>query len=328
MTLFADATPLAAGPTRLRWTTAAADGHKVNGSIQFVVSGEAAQAWSPTAAAPIGEPGTESAKPVAAPAEWSDVEEPAGRRLVPILVSGAGSLFLLTLTGLLFFLATTRDPEEFDQTLEATTVRAALFLASLAAAMLMIEVIVWTRDVSVGGADGVFAALDTATGRAGLGRAILAFAALVAVQFTGGRGLGAVVLAVLAVVAGSTAGHPASFSPAISMPANAIHQVAAAVWAGGLVYLVLVCGTARTESSGADVRVRRTARVRRRGRRDHRSGRERRIADLAVSARSGGPDRDAIRATHPGKDGGPARARRIRGVSPVPPDAGARRRGR
>ena len=250
MTLLADAMPLAAGPARLRWTTAAADGHKVNGSIQFVVSGEAAQAWSPTAAAPIGEPGAESAEPVAAPAEWSDVVEPAGRRLVPILVSGAGSLFLLTLTGLLFFLATTREPMGPDPKLQATTVRAALFLASLAAAMLMIEVIVWARDVSAGGADGVFAAMGTATGRAGLARAIFAFAALVALQFTGGRGRGAVVLAVLAVLAGSTAGHPASFSPAISMPANAIHQVAAAVWAGGLVYLVLVCGAARTESSG------------------------------------------------------------------------------
>jgi putative copper export protein len=34
------------------------------------------------------------------------------------------------------------------------------------------------------------------------------------------------------------------------MPTNAIHQVAVAVWAGGLVYLVLVCGAPRTESSG------------------------------------------------------------------------------
>lgn len=250
MTLLADAVPLPAGPTRLRWTTAAADGHRVNGSFTFTVSAEAARAWAPATGAsatpsdsptPVETAMDPAEEPMPVQPQWADDEEPEGRRIVPILVSGAGSLFLLTLGGLLFFLVTARAPETLEPPRDMIAFRGALFLAALAAAILMIDVIVWARDVTDGGAGDLLAAFSTGYGRAGLARAVFAFAALVVIRLKGAESAAAAGLAFLAILAGSAAGHPAAFTPAIAVPANALHQVAAAVWAGGLAYLVVAC---------------------------------------------------------------------------------------
>jgi putative copper resistance protein D len=53
----------------------------------------------------------------------------------------------------------------------------------------------------------------------------------------------AAVPALLAVGLGGMAGHPASYTPLVASPLGAIHSIAAAVWVGGLLFLVTELGS-------------------------------------------------------------------------------------
>jgi len=70
--------------------------------------------------------------------------------------------------------------------------------------------------------------------------AILQLALIAGALFSFRRsGRGAAVCALVALVVGAASGHTAAFSPWLTVPVNAVHQGAVAIWLGGLLLLVL-----------------------------------------------------------------------------------------
>ena len=226
--LVGDAPPAVNGAQRLFGRTVSADGHQVSGEIPFVA--EVPGLAAPSAAGQP-EPDPAIAQDTAAAAAPPDAE--GGLSPLRLALRGVGMFCLLGFAGLLWFGSGTTLLDE------PRTHHAASLLGLGATTLLPADVLLWLIDLrppgaSIGEVLGVVA--GGRTGLAELGRPILAAAAFL--LFTGTRAvqLGALI-AMLAVVVGAIGGHQATIAPLVSLPANALHLGAAAVWTGGVLLL-------------------------------------------------------------------------------------------
>ena len=228
------------GRYSIEWSTVSVDGHRVRGTIEFVVVEE--EEAAPSTA------GTRS--PTADPATTTDptaIEESASAPpLRRTLFRGFGLACLLASAGVLWFAGGSglvREP---------SVLRAAAASALLATVLLGLDYLDWLLDVrptDLGLFAGFSAAIRTRIGIVEGSRVLL-----VALTFflAGGARAGRVagLLAMLAVVVGAAAGHPATIEPALALPANALHLGAAAIWLGGVLLLAVLPDHPETPRGG------------------------------------------------------------------------------
>ena len=220
----------------VRWKTVSADGHPVSGEFGFTLSGipagttEAAGTGVPTDAAEV----VERADADQARAEFREPE--AAVALTPsaaaVLPAGLGLLFLLGFAGLLW------HSGSLPLLAEPRVGRAVSALGWGALLLLAADLVrwIWTVVPAGTGFAGLTAALSTGTGLVGVSTIALVGLAL-ALLYRNGRA--AAGLALASVLVGAAAGHTATVSPLILMPANALHLGAVSIWLGGLLLLVL-----------------------------------------------------------------------------------------
>ncbi|MEP6732830.1 MAG: copper resistance protein CopC [bacterium] len=216
---------LAPGSYRLRWRVVSADGHPVEGSFTFSVGVESAAAMAP---------------PVPLPAdEESIVWGPSvgGAPLIPAALRGVALGTLMALAGVLSFIAW---PRSTDRVVSRRANRVAMVCAVAAPLLLVLHFGAWAMNADAAhqlSSESLSAALATSVGRVELWRTGLALVALWAVALARRPGL-ALPFAVAALVVSGATGHAAAISPLYATPAKALHLVAAALWAGGLLWLL------------------------------------------------------------------------------------------
>lgn len=210
------------GAYRVTWSVLSADGHRVEGSFVFwLLTGEAGASAT---AAPPPPPGS-----APGPA-WE------GARRVPVLLSalrGAADFALLAFSGILLFLAWPGAGRP------KATRRIGTAGAFVATALLLLHALAWAgHTASPGTPVPEWLALfgETLPGRVVATRLALVFLALWALALARRHGL-ALLFAWAAVVTGAGLGHAAVVEPLWSVPAKAVHLLAASVWLGGLVFL-------------------------------------------------------------------------------------------
>ncbi|HUP00915.1 MAG TPA: copper resistance protein CopC [Gemmatimonadota bacterium] len=220
--------PLRPGAYRVHWRVLSADGHPIEGSYVFWIAAE-----SGTAAADTSAPQLPSGS-ATDPAAEDRGGMASGSRLAGAL-RGLSDGALMALAGLLAFVAWI-VPEGSRRAYGATV--ALSFLAPL---LLAAHLVAWLLYVSPDGTlerEVAAFALSTTTGRIDAAR--LGLAALAAVILISSRRAGpAAALALLAVAATGAVGHTLTTAPLLTIPFKAIHVVAAALWLGGLLTLIL-----------------------------------------------------------------------------------------
>lgn len=241
------------GSYTVRWRTAGADGHVLEGSYSFTLTGDAA-AWQEQAgAAPPGEPAA------AAPAHDHADDVAYDDAGTPLDVRGAAArwlhfLALLLLAGALAFRALLLPRLPAEPTLRAEMQRSAWRGVAFAALLLVAAAVLrlWAQSAALHGADrawdGQLLSLmlsDTNWGRAWLAQALLLAllgAAIVAARPP--RDRGALLLAVPAVLGlaaiPALTGHAAGAERAVFVVLNdALHVLAAGAWLGTLAVIVV-----------------------------------------------------------------------------------------
>lgn len=232
--LLADPPAFAEGVHVLLWSTVSADGHPARGEIRFTMA--------TTAGTPDAEERTEAgteidargalevegARPPTLPADAAEPAPPIGRTLL----GGLGLACLLGFAGLLWHAGGTL--------LSGTALRRSCRILGWAALVLLsLELGAWLLEVDAVGAGtgGWWAGLSARTGTVSAIRLALLLAAILAL---GRRGRVSAILGLAALLAGAAAGHAAGTSPWITVPSNAVHLGAAAIWLGGLLLIVLL----------------------------------------------------------------------------------------
>lgn len=214
--------PLTVGGYRIVWHVVSADGHPVGGSFVFSIGARAAlpppevaederslnRAWGPTAAA--------------AP-------------LVPAFLRGVAIGVAMAFAGVLFF-AALPGPEA------AVIVgdRMARALAGATPLLLGLHALAWSVNAAPDHrvtTDSVTSAIGSTVGQVELWRLGLSLLALWALWLVRRPRL-ALFFATGAVALSGATGHSAAMSPAIAVPARALHLLAASAWLGGLLWLV------------------------------------------------------------------------------------------
>lgn len=230
------------GGYRLEWRVISGDGHPISGDFVFYVGGragaEAAALSPPPPRSAAGPRGHEGHGPTGGP--------PAAGLAATRVGSDVAALLL---AGLLFFGA-------WGAT--SPSARTAAVTRALAlAAPLLVGAYAWIWTGTVSEVDASVAERSSALTSLFTGRALLAELALVLLVpwalLLARRAKLATVFAALALVGGAFAGHPASYTPALAIPANAIHQLGAAAWTGGLLFLVTEAGAPRFAESARRV---------------------------------------------------------------------------
>lgn len=224
--LVADTPPLEQGEHLVRWRTVSPDGHPVDGEFRFTLAG-----------APQSDGRLPDDSAVASPRIETDPGTSVGSTtqtpaLGAALIAGLGLACLLGFAGLLWFcgaLPLLREPR-------IRTFCLALGWAALG--FLAVDLIEWVRQVAPSGMGlaGVQAALGSRTGVVAILQLVLIAGALFTFRQSG---RGAAVIALVALLVGAASGHTAAISPWLTIPANAVHQGAVAIWLGGLLLLVL-----------------------------------------------------------------------------------------
>lgn len=219
--------PLAPGSYRVIWRVVSVDGHVVGGSFVFAVGTRAADTT------------------VAAAAVGSDVAGSSGIGAVGPTVAGAPLLAaivralavgcLLTFGGLLLLITWPGSEPR------AVATRLVRWLATGAAVLLLAHLCLWLADTAPGNrvdAAWMQSALATPTGTAELVRCGLVLLSLWALVLARQPRL-ALAFALGAIVASAFVGHAAAIQPTWALPAKAVHLLAAAVWLGGLAWLLI-----------------------------------------------------------------------------------------
>ncbi len=230
-TLHADVPRLETGAHVLRWRTVSLDGHPVGGEIPFSVAAEATPsigADSGTEVHPVAE-----AAPSSSNGGETAYAPGASVGTLSALLGGLGMACLLAFAGLLWHAGAT---SLFD---EPSIRKPTTALGWTAFGLFAIGIGWWLRQVGVpgDGLAGLWKGLASRTGAVAGLRIVLLVGALAAAQRWR---RGAAVLAVGALLVGSLAGHAAVFDPWVTIPANAVHLGAAAMWMGGLMLIVLL----------------------------------------------------------------------------------------
>ena len=210
---------LGTGTYRVEWHVLSEDGHPVGGSFVFSV-GTATTPPPPTSAALV--------KPAWGPSI-------AGAPLIPSMLRGLGVGSLAALSGLLFFLVTTRSG------LETRPARVALWFSIVTPLLLGGHLLAWTINAAPDyrlTTDWLSSAFSTTAGRAELWRALLSLLPLWALVFARRSAL-ALVATIPSLVMSAAVGHSIAFQPSLSVPLKLLHLVALAGWLGGLLWLVV-----------------------------------------------------------------------------------------
>ncbi|HUQ83895.1 MAG TPA: copper resistance protein CopC [Gemmatimonadaceae bacterium] len=231
-----------AGGYRVDWRVVSADGHPVDGTYTFAV-GDAALGGPPAAATDTTPAHVAPADSV--PAADAAMEDEAwgpsvyGAPLIPALFRGAGLGALMALAGMLFFRM--RGGPNAPQ-LGDPRVRAAITTAAgLSAVLLIGHALTWLVNTSPEhtlNAAWISAAVGTTVGQIEMWRVGLAVLALWSWWLARRPGL-ALVFALASLAVSGATGHSAAILPFMSVPAKAVHLIASAVWAGGLLWLVI-----------------------------------------------------------------------------------------
>ncbi len=212
---------LADGAYQATWHIISADGHPVSGTIVFTVGHvDSIPAITP-AAHHDGQMVMSDAEPML-----------AGAALVPAILRGLALSALLSLCGMLGFIA-------YGSSSSAAQARMCGWLSLIATGLLLVHLIVWLIHVSPENK------LDAAILEAALSREVglnellrLLFAALTAWAILLARQLRlAFALSLAAVIAGGAIGHSAAIDPVIAIPMKSLHLVGVAFWLGGLLML-------------------------------------------------------------------------------------------
>lgn len=234
------ATPsLPAGSYMVRWHVVSADGHRVAGVLPFTIEITGAttgpQGAGPavsTSAPAVGAPPVVVAPPRSRSIDSGFVAALGERPQVPWLRAAAITM-LLALAGLTILIATLPISG-------ARPVRLALVLAALSTALLAAYLAVWS-SVAVGAGhsvlDAISLASSTTPGALEIARLALAFVALLALGVARRPGLAALFSGAAVLITGAS-GHPAVSHPLIAIPAKSVHLAAAAIWLGGLLWIM------------------------------------------------------------------------------------------
>ena len=229
--LVAPVAALQPGAYSVRWRVVSADGHRVDGSFEFTIVGAAAL---PNAApvAPAVEQRVAAATLPHAAADSGFIAALGRRPQVPILRAAAITV-LLALAGLSLLIATLPISG-------ARPMRLALVLAVLSTVLLAAYLAVWS-STAVGPAhsvlDAVSLAASTTPGALEVARLALAFLALWALSLAKRPGLASLFSGVAVLITGAS-GHPAVMQPLVAIPAKSVHLAAAALWLGGLLWIM------------------------------------------------------------------------------------------
>jgi len=212
---------LSDGAYQATWHIISADGHPVSGSIVFTVG----NVDSIPAITSVGHGDGQMA--------MSD-EEPmlAGAALVPAILRGLALSALLSLCGMLGFIA-------YGSNSSGAQIRICAWLSGVATGLLLVHLVVWLIHVSPENK------LDAEIFQAALSREVgldealrVMFAALTAWAIILARQLRlAFALSLAAVIAGGAIGHSAAIHPIIAIPMKSLHLVGVAFWLGGLMLL-------------------------------------------------------------------------------------------
>lgn len=227
---------LSRGAYRVTWRVISPDGHPLEGSFVFYVEGPAESSAGPTASErgdTAGRGRLDSTFATPPPADGPATSE-SGTPLGLIGTTAGINLTLLGLAGLLGFAAWGPIAPG------ASTLKTALVLAIGAAVLAPGHAWIWTTQVLAedpGMGERLNALTGLTTGRSVGLRLVLVWLALGTLALAR-RTRVAALLAGLAVLAGALGGHPASTSPALAQPANALHLLAASAWMGGLAFIL------------------------------------------------------------------------------------------
>ena len=225
--------PLAAGAYRVDWRVVSADGHPVEGSYVFTIEPPSV---APSRIAPA---------PVAPPSDMHDMENPGwgpsvvGAPLVPAILRGLAVGTLMAAAGLLAFLAFMRGA---DGALPRRPESFARWLSVAAVVLLVLHHAAWAINAypeHTFGADMLSVMLTTGVGRAELLRSGLALLAVWGIVLARRPRL-ALPFAMAALLVSGYTGHATVLHPLWTTPAKATHLIAAAVWLGGLLWLLLL----------------------------------------------------------------------------------------
>jgi copper transport protein len=234
--LLAPLPTLSPGLHTVRWHIVSADGHRVDGGFSFTVAvaGPAGTLTPNVAAASETSAATPSANPVAGLATVdSGFVAALGRRPQVPTLRAAAITVLLALAGLTLLIATLPISG-------ARPMRLALVLAVAATVLLGTYLAVWSSTAVGAGhstLDAVSIAASTTPGALEVARLALAVLALWALWLAKRPGLGALFSGIAVLITGAS-GHPAVTQPLVAIPAKSVHLAAAAVWLGGLLWIM------------------------------------------------------------------------------------------
>ena len=240
-TLIAVPPGLTPGAYTVRWHALSDDGHRVDGAFAFTIVGAGAiraaapavpnvQSASgatapPTGAVPITQPG--------APPADSGFVAALGRRPQVAVLRAAAITVLLAVAGLSLLIATLPISG-------ARPLRLAQILAALSALLLAAYLAVWSSTAVGPGhsvLDAISLAASTTPGALEVARLALALVALWAAWLAKRPGLAALFAGVAVLISGAS-GHSAVTHPLVTIPAKSAHLAAAAIWLGGLLWIM------------------------------------------------------------------------------------------
>ena len=219
------------GAHTVRWHVVSADGHRVDGTFSFTIEGSA---MPNVGGAPGGAPAAQVAAPAGQQASAdSGFVAALGRRPQVATLRAAAITMLLALAGLTLLIATLPISG-------ARPMRLALILSVLATLLLAAYLAVWSSTAVGAGhsvLDAVSLAASTTPGALEVARVALAFLALWALWLAKRPGLAALFSGVAVLITGAS-GHPAVTQPLVAIPAKSVHLAAAAIWLGGLLWIM------------------------------------------------------------------------------------------
>jgi len=227
---------LSAGSYKVEWRVVSADGHAVDGSFSFTV-GDTTIGALPAPVAPVAPPEPAGPEPQAEPEVWGPAA--FGAPLIPAVLRGTGLGALMATAGLLLFMAGAKPnaAQRGDARLRSVTTA----FAVAAPVLLGAHLVTWLINTSPNlefDPGWATSALGTTVGRIELWRVGLTILALWA-WWLARRTRLALLFAAGAVAVSGAVGHSAAIAPAWAVPAKAIHLLASAVWAGGLLWLLI-----------------------------------------------------------------------------------------
>ena len=220
-------TPGALPPGRyvVGWRVVSADGHRVDGRISFSIAGR--QGDSTTLALAVQSP----SDTVGTHVTPSRAERELGRATRILRASAVTALLALAGLAVMIAILPLSGPRPL---------RLATILGVIATVLLASYTIAWSLEVARGSGapvDAVMTATSTTPGALEVARVALALLALWAVGLARRPGLAAL-FAVTATLITGASGHSAVILPYWSIPIKAVHLFGAALWLGGLLWIV------------------------------------------------------------------------------------------